>query len=235
MTREFCSSYECQDKPESVEIYEDGKTFCFRCKQAKQLKSLFKNLAKGELILREIEVPLDINGRLVEEDAYQWLNKYNINWSYLGDLFFWDNKSRRWIFPYGKFAWMRSIDPEVKPKMLYAGKKEDQTLYYLKTIFDPVSLIIVEDIISCIRVNEFQDCIALCGTSLSEKKKEELLKIIKKTKYQNVILWLDGDQAGRKGAEKLRKELKSYIDIRIIRTKKDPKCFSSKEIKEILK
>lgn len=244
MTRTVCTREDC--KPSSskspiktVEEYSNDKNqkiyYCHRCKHTNKQKSLITETKRKKWY----PVPLGRLGILNIESA-KFLNKFGLT---LFSNCFWSEYYNRLVFPYKNFAWMRDVSDNPKVKWLYAGKPEDQTLYYLTTgyfdqninCFDNQSaeLVICEDVISAIRIFEYSDVIALCGTSLSKNKKEELKQLL--PYYNNLIIWMDGDIAGRLAAQKLRNSLKLYIkDIKIIYTKKDPKSYDSNTIKQFL-
>lgn len=108
------------------------------------------------------------------------------------------------------------------------------------------SCVIVEDFVSCIRLNNINNNThCLFGTSLSNELCEYLI-----TRFTEIIIYLDGDEAGRVGANKLLDRLEKAVNkinnkkpflmsekriITIISTAKDPKCYSDAELHNILK
>ena len=92
------------------------------------------------------------------------------------------------------------------------------------------TLVICEDPISAVRISQYKDCVCLGGTNFSSSNSLVPLFL----KYKRLTAWFDGDLAGIKAAEKFRKHFKLIKPIKIIRTKKDPKCYSPTELKEIL-
>jgi len=104
------------------------------------------------------------------------------------------------------------------------------------------TIILVEDFISCIRVGDVEDCLCLFGTKLKQEYIDSILR------YENIIIWLDGDKPGQEAAAKIFQKLydiikhrcklnaynsKSY-NLKIITTEKDPKEYVSTELKHYI-
>jgi 5S rRNA maturation endonuclease (ribonuclease M5) len=157
-----------------------------------------------------------------------WLSLYGITADHINryDLF-WDPTSERIVFPYeNKFAWMRSLDKNQKAKWLRVGEKGILAHYRNSS---ERKVVLTEDIVSAIRVADFSNVICLGGTSAKKDQIAPLLNL-----YDEIIIWLDGDVAGQRGAEKIRNQLKLTKKIRIVYTAKDPKAHTTDEIKKIL-
>ncbi len=96
---------------------------------------------------------------------------------------------QRRFFPKGFYS-----TPTVKQLLFIAGKTEGDTIC------------IVEDYISAIRVGEAIDTLCLFGTSITD---DQLSFII--NHYNNVIVWMDGDEPGLNAAKKIiNKTQKSF-------------------------
>lgn len=220
MTRTKCQNCGAN---RGLAVYEDG-SYCHACQKKEFSKSLVhkKNERINKFKYEKVE------GEWTEE-AKQYLKNYYITDKQIKELEIYYNPSvNRIIFPINALAcWGRSINPEVKLKSMFYGNKTEDC-YFIKNLENDESLVLVEDIVSCIRVSEFNSCLSLCGTHVKNDKQLQLTM-----KYKKLILWLDGDIAGIKGAEKIKRDFKLYKDIKIISTKKDPKEFSPKELKDI--
>ena len=95
-------------------------------------------------------------------------------------------------------------------------------------------VIIVEDILSAIRVYEAVGhlgitAVSLLGTKITTGQVNVL------SRADKCITWLDSDRAGRQGATAISKALGLLCDVGNIRTVEDPKCHSNKQILEIVK
>lgn len=97
-----------------------------------------------------------------------------------------------------------------------------------KTTKDPI--FVVEDIISCLNVSKLYGTIALRGTKMSLLTATRLSEI-----ERPIVLWLDGDRAGRAGTEETKKLLRNYnLKVSVMITEKDPKCYTIEQMKNYL-
>ena len=119
----------------------------------------------------------------------------------------------------------RSLSFYDKPKYLGKGPK----LCYLSKGIKTNSVVLVEDVLSCIRVGEHSSAISLQGTSLKDEGLTEVLG-----KFTSVKIYLDADAAGRLGDKKLTRQLSLFIPCSSIVTKRDPKTYTYRELGEIL-
>lgn len=136
-----------------------------------------------------------------------------------------------------QFLEIRNLNPErIKaPKYQTVGTKK--ILYLGNRLFNwfdqkGLKIIIVEDMLSCMRVGLRHNCVALRGTSLSE----EVLSIFcQLSPATHLYLWLDSDIPGQKATEKIIDKL-SWLGnpITKILTEKDPKMYTDTEITSIL-
>lgn len=239
-TREACT--ECND-PASVQV-NDEYTFCHACRHKTSSNSLIKLPTRARIL----DLPENLNCEW-PIDVPNWLAKYDHGIESIGLYCFWSDHYQRLCFPYYigddyRGCWMRLVDettrPEYKSKWLFAGKRDFVWVYFTDRCFPysvndetrwyiDNSVVLVEDVVSAIRVSKHMNCICLGGTNLTPLIKKYIVK-----NYENVILFLDGDSAGRNAAEKIRKELKLDCSIRVIRAKKDPKEFSDLQLKRWL-
>ena len=90
------------------------------------------------------------------------------------------------------------------------------------------SFVVVEDILSAIKVGTAHPTIALLGTNLHSKLEYKLSRL------RSVLLWLDGDSPGWEAAYSIWRQLRTRVKIDIIQTSKDPKCYPLEQIKDIL-
>jgi hypothetical protein len=223
MSRTLCPDCKSSD---GLALYEDA-TYCHACHKTTRHKSLLILPKK-----KELEVPQDLT-TCIPDLAHRWLADAGLYISGRDTIeVYWSPSMCRLVFPYANFAWMRSLTQ--KPKWLYAGPKPQPELYYLEKEFDSNSLVLCEDVISAIRISEHSNVIALMGTNITQYMLGKLKEIL--PYHQEILLWLDGDDAGIKARTGLKKQLQLITDlpVRIIRSKQDPKCFDSKTIKEIL-
>lgn len=206
---------------------------------------------------KEIKLPLDLTSEMPGYAA-AWLlragiplaiaEKYGIRYS---------PKLDRVVLPVyrnGALAayTMRSVSD--KPK--YIERQVDDAVIFVsdpETILEPEQagmhgqdIVVTEDVLSAIRVGRIVPALALLGTSVGDAKVAGLLAEAKRYKPVNqrhgneedvlrIGVWLDSDKAGRIAARRLarRLTLQGY-SVSNIKTEKDPKRYSNREIKEIL-
>lgn len=91
-------------------------------------------------------------------------------------------------------------------------------------------LVLTEDILSAYKVGKVTTAWSIMGTSASDAV---LNKIV--ADGRSVVICLDPDAAGRRGASKIRKALVLLgVDVRILHMRKDPKLLPIKEIADEL-
>ncbi|MCY1708378.1 toprim domain-containing protein [Pannonibacter sp. SL95] len=98
------------------------------------------------------------------------------------------------------------------------------------------ALVIVEDVLSAIRVGRLvQLACALLGTSASVEKISQALELKPDHENNSAAIWMDGDTAGAAARRTLSRRLDLIgIPVQTIRTHRDPKAYSNREIRSIL-
>lgn len=115
-------------------------------------------------------------------------------------------------------------DPNV-PKNFNKGRVSE-TLYI---IGNGEPLVLVEDLVSAIKVGRQTSCMVLFGSGIDTGR---LYKLSKRFKYLKVWNDMDKLDEARKTAKKASQF--DFEDITVIQTDLDPKCYSDMEIKEWL-
>lgn len=184
---------------------------------------------------RRIELPDDTTYDLetFSNEGRQWLfkagitpriiNKYSIGYS---------QKLRRVVLPVyeDSLKWFqnRAVYEGQKPKYLQPNTTKN-AMFNSRLITRDITVVIVEDILSAIRVTEAgYVAVSILGTKLSDWQTSRI------SVAERVITWLDGDRAGRKGAAGIRKTLSMLMEVGNIVTEKDPKCYSDQQIRKII-
>ena len=126
----------------------------------------------------------------------------------------------------------RAID-ETEPKYkLPAGFKKSAALFNLHRLGGD-QVIIVEGFFDCVKVYQagYAKVVALMGSSLSARQ-QELLE-----HFRDVVILLDGDEAGREAAKEIAVRLASEHWVRVISLNDgvQPDQLSSEEIQKLLK
>ncbi len=234
--------------------YEDN-FYCFSC-HAVDVKKKSSNYVTKESLKeltrpQEIELPKDATPRLPDA-ARAWLYSHHFTDAMIHDAkicysehcIVWSQRKgemvdtgARIILPYYRnhlaserkliFFEARTLDKKNKLKYATAGGKKD---CYFSNPYHWSPLVIVEDILSAIRVGHSIRCVSIRGTSINTQR---LLDVVNGT--SEFILWLDSDKPGQDAARKWKNKLSWAGSVRNIVTEKDPKCYSDKEIQEILK
>lgn len=129
-----------------------------------------------------------------------------------------------------KLVWFqcRALLKGQKPKYMQPAASRESVLYRSGITSDLSQAIIVEDILSAIRVGKHKPTFSLLGTKITTAQAVQL------SKYRSVSMWLDPDKAGVSGSYSIKKTLGLLTDVRTISTDKDPKELSDVEIKQIL-
>ena len=125
---------------------------------------------------------------------------------------------------------MRSVDKNRKPKYLNPqGANVSRALFEVGE--SKGAVVVVEDILSAIKVGRVVPTASILGTSLTD---ERALRLARDNSI--VILWLDADGAGYSGTRKAVKKLK-MLGVRVYRVDSplDPKAYNMGEIEDKLK
>tara|TARA_R110000851_G_scaffold57574_7_gene134080 strand:- start:15569 stop:16351 length:783 start_codon:yes stop_codon:yes gene_type:complete len=243
-TRQNC---ECGDGKTLV-INNNAKGYschCFRCdvnefepKGQQTLAALNHIRELNEAALKvnlKLELPNDftndipLHGRLwlyaggIAESTW---NKYNIGYSPAMDRVVLPVYNRE-----GKLVWYqcRALYKGQKPKYLQPSLQRDAVLFRANEgEGSDNDAVIVEDILSAIRVGKHILTYSLLGTKITNTQASVI------GKSDRVRIWLDPDRAGRTGSYNIRKTLGLITEVTTISTTKDPKELSDQEIEEIL-
>lgn len=218
-------------------VYSDGVK-CYSCGYAS--KSWIPR-AKEEAEEKKYQLPkYTTNVRLFNPEAVMFFNKYYIDESKLevygigyseehhSVLYpLWPNYTQERMLSQKKFITYGKVPVEIVKKTNLECSSR---------------IILTEDFISCMRAADFADTLCLFGTNIKE---ETLLSLVKK--YEQIIIWLDGDEPGRKASIKIEERLKrirdkqsaaypmiSPVDVFTINTENDPKTYSPSQMKEII-
>lgn len=125
----------------------------------------------------------------------------------------------------------RSLNSSVRPKYLNTSGVPIRTVLYNSIRMQKARRgVIVEDILSCIRIGEVTPATSILGTTMTDERCLALSR-----QYEHVDIWMDPDTAGAKGLAAARKQLAFQgVTSTQIHTTKDPKFYSNREIREIL-
>lgn len=247
---QHCNSNETRIVNHDIKGY---SWYCFRCKETgfvpakertinelvtyKKLKLAQEQLSRGGVV----RLPKDFTPELPKH-AMLWFLKYGISDEVIKKFNIgYSPKLDRIILPIYSgdelvALQMRAANPADKPKYLnVSGHKTHAALFEAgdkdyqgiktKTVY------IVEDILSAIKLGKIHNTVSILGTNMTN---ERAMKI--KNRYSDVVLWLDGDTAGRKGLRDAIIQMKLFgLKVFKIQTEKDPKEYSLEEIRLFMK
>ena len=131
----------------------------------------------------------------------------------------------------GDLIWYqcRALLDGQSPKYIQPEGSKDNCIFVREHTTDRGYIVVVEDILSAIRVGKNITTICLLGTKITTEQAAEL------SRYSNkYVTWLDSDKAGKDGAYSIRKTLGLIGDTSNISTNQDPKMLSDKEINKQL-
>lgn len=131
---------------------------------------------------------------------------------------------------------LRAIHKEQKPKYIQPSADKSSIIYTAGIQTGCRRTVIVEDIMSAIRVGEagskLPDCDFNATSFLGTKISTAQATIT--SKYDRCTIWLDADKAGREGAKAIKRTLSMLCDTDQVRSDEDPKSYSNQFIKELL-
>ena len=128
----------------------------------------------------------------------------------------------------------RSIDGSEPRYKFPAGFHKSLELYNLHRVREEVSVVLVEGFFDCMKVTQAGfPCVAFMGSTMSEAQ-EELIR----QHFAQVVVMLDGDDAGREAVERIADRLLRAIfqvDVITVADGFQPDQFSTDELHELLK
>lgn len=218
-------------------IWEDHK-YCFACgylekdQNLKVLKDRLDNKKRDSDSTVSVLLPPDCSKNLPEQ-AIKWLDKYDLS-NIEKSWFLWSEQYQRLIYPV--------YDPSDN-LLMYSGRNfpgegwPKRSKYHIQgkaqDVFhvlgdDSPTLVIVEDVISAIKVSRNCQAMPLWGSNMGLERIRRLSGM-----FFNLWLWLDRDKA-LYALETKRRAIGYFDDIRVIITDKDPKEYNDEEIHAIL-
>lgn len=236
------SGLPCDDcgSSDAVTEYSNG-SYCFSCKKMTPKKSVgvvsglvkeFKKPLRKDSLKMPNSIPVQ-KGSLVDcflkqrHFTDEQIFFYNIRQSLDGNaliLCSWGKNPEQFYYE------VRYLTPYIgMPKYVTIGKKD---FGYNGKVISKKEIILVEDILSAMRIGWNYPCIALRGTKLTEAL---LSTLCTKQNPYTIITWFDDDEPGQRGAHEVLHKLSwcGFEHYNIV-TPKDPKWYTDEEIKNIL-
>ncbi len=231
-----CRSIGNDKSGDNLGIWSDGSTYCFRCGYTTSRKSFART---KPIITQTIGLPADVTTQLPVE-ARAWLQQYSLaRLDIQQHHIMWSEKWSRIIFPYfddtGLIAWQGRYVPCGKNKVEVNGKIPAKWFSQGKIheIIHPIKLvkreaILVEDIVSAIKVSKVCGAIPIFGSSISQ---QHMLRL--KTLVDRVWYWLDPDMRTKSVSMAFKGNLLG-LESHVIFSDKDPKEHSDDDIYGII-
>lgn len=215
---------------DNLGVYSDGHAYCYSCGYATNATSSNKLRQQAKQKLKEIPaLPEDITNKLGRE-AYEWLLQYFEPKDFPRCL--WSEQEQKLYFMLDNGAYQYRYFGENKDHPKWVGYGINDNLLHItnpnNSLVDGL-LVLVEDIISGLKVGHIHPTLTLFGSNISLKR----LATLKLLGYNEVIIWLDWDK--KEYAIKAAQLAQSIgLQTRVIHTKLDPKDYSTEEIRELL-
>lgn len=227
---------------DNVYRYADGHEFCFgRCgyfKPASLTKEAICALVEERTEYKRTTLEKSSDLFPMPEDAYAelkapgltWIKKYGIHNEELREHdILWSESQQQLIFPiynenYFVIAWQaRNFIPNSKKYLTYGKMDSILHILGLTTVGNP-DIILVEDMVSAIKVSRNYRCMPLFGSGCSRDK---LMRLYRFTDH--IRFWLDRDKLGTAMALSKTAALLGF-KTSVIYTEKDPKEMTNDEI-----
>lgn len=214
---------------DNLAVYSDGHSYCYRCGYHTGRRNLSKAIDKP---VQGVVLPADVTTQLPIE-ARQWLEQYQLSrLDLMSNHVMWSDKYSRIIFPYfnetGLLAWQGR----------YVGKETDKAKWFsqgqIHEIIHQVKVcnreaVLVEDIVSAIKVSKFTGTIPIFGSSINAKQILRLKTVVDRVRY-----WLDPDMR-TKSVKMANLSTLLGLPASVIFSDKDPKEHDYDSIADILR
>lgn len=235
----------CKSK-DNVYRWADGHEWCFGGCGYYKLATLTKERVcallkeRSELALNP-DLPTNVKpypedaGRVIKDPGLTWIKSYGITDEEIAtNNILWSVNEQQLIFPifpdpttWELAAWQARNFFPFRKKYHTEGAIDDVLIVLGLTKHENPAIVLVEDMISAIKVSRFHRAMPLFGSSLSRSRLVRLRYFTTHLKF-----WLDSDKLGT--AMKLSKAATMCgMDTRVIHTELDPKCLSNSEIEAL--
>lgn len=213
--------------------YSDGHSFCFACKYFERGERSF--VPPSHDVEQQIRLPHDCQPDLPYEPA-NWLAKYEITRSEVqNNHIMWSPSRKMLVFPfYGEdegdlLGWQGRYFDGSGRKYYTSGTVDSIFAYQNLTAASESGIIIVEDVVSSIKVGRYGCSIPLFGSRIPMTKRAHLRIVSEK-----LTIWLDYDKRVDAYAYADMMQMLGYKTLVII-TKQDPKEIDDDELENIVK
>ena len=233
----------CQDKEATMSITRTVATVLYHCYRASCGKSGVLGARVSRTKSKKEFKPkiFDKTVHSLDEEAEEYLRKYELDPTY--GAAGWLPKERRLsftLFDVRGYQWgtlTKAIDKGVKPKTILYKMVDIPSIHFppitLEWVLnEPGVLVLVEDVMSATKLNDYVDTAAILGTHLSE----EMVMYLKSLNYKEIKLMFDRDATAK--ALGYVKKYKGILNLSVLEVSKeysDPKDIPRKELEEMFK
>lgn len=230
-----CTANGRDKKGDNLYCYTDGHDYCFSCGYWKDSSVKSKLETIPVVGPKNLMLPSD-SVKTLPAVALEWLAKYEIKQREIVDFgLLWSPRLEWLIFPiYGDTYKENLLGYQAR------GFSNKGSKYYTRGAFETIlnyydqmgdrgsNLILVEDMVSAIKVSRQRIVMPLFGSFLTETRGNKL-----KNFFKSLTFWLDYDKA--KSSILQATKFKQYgFKTSIIITEKDPKEYNDEEISSII-
>lgn len=223
---------------DNLGVYSDGHCYCFRCGYFIGGNGVAKLIHQTKAVEEhKVMLPYDVDINYPHK-ALEWVEQYELNKNdLLSNNSLWSESHQRLYFPvYGDEGLLafqgryfgNSDSPERNKKWWGKGDLRDVVALYGR---QGRSLVLVEDVISAIKVARFTQSWWLAGNSVGIDRWKRLYKII--PRGLQVDIWLDPDMDSQ-SIKQAALGRSCGINAGVIFSSKDPKEMPMSVIKGIL-
>lgn len=213
---------------DNLGVYSDGHSYCYSCGYTTNATSSSKLRQQAKQELKEIPaLPEDVSNK-IGRIAYEWLLQYFSPENFPRCLWSVSERKLYFMLEGGAYQYRYFGDNPKHPKWVSYGINENliHIVSSRMELSNSRCLVLVEDIISAMKVGHHIPTLCLFGSNISLKR----LATLKLLGYSKIIIWLDWDK--KEYAIKAAQLAQSIgLQTRVIHTKLDPKDYDHETIK----
>jgi DNA primase len=218
--------------------------YCFRCGNVGFEGHGYQTLAEIERLKELNATAKEAHTHELPNDFVHEIPKYAAGWLFRAGVSLllakasgigWSERLQRIILPVrdehgATIYWQaRAVHKGQSPKYINPPVDKASILFAAGPAGAGTARVVVtEDILSAIRVGQHVPARCIMGTKTSDQQAAAL------SEFDEVIYWLDPDDAGREGNRTGTRKLSLVTDARAIESEADPKNLSDRRIRELL-
>lgn len=222
---------------DNLGVYSDGHVYCYRCnyyKSGSAISRFIKKESYEKMERHAVFLPSDCNVEYPQR-ALDWIGQYELNRNdLLANNALWSESKSRLYFPVygdeGLLAFQGRYFGTDSAQKKWWGKGDFKSIFALYGK-QGRSLVLVEDVISAIKLSRLTQSMWLSGNSIGKDRWKRIYKLI--PQGLQVIIWLDPDMYTH-SVKEARLGASMGVKTTSILSTKDPKQHSWDELKGYL-